>query len=78
MSTLEQFVDHLCPFVGQQVQIHIIYHCSNTSGCQINIEPAFYECLLSNNCPGHKLKDKGCLLFQYHETQDLLGGPGYK
>jgi hypothetical protein len=69
MGTLEQYLDYLCPFAGHRVQIHIIYYCSNTSGCQINVEPAFYECLLSNNCPGYKLKDKDCLLFQFPEIR---------
>ncbi len=70
MGTLEQFADYFCPYVGQQVHIRIIYNCSNTRICQINIEPAFYECLLSENCPGNKLKDEGCLLFQFHDIGD--------
>lgn len=64
MAALEQLADYLCPFMGQMVQIRIIYDCSNTRVCQINIEPAFYECQLSDNCTGHKSKDERCLLFQ--------------
>lgn len=71
MGTLEQFMDCLCPFLGHQVQIRIIYHCSNTGGCQINVEAAFYECLLSDNCPGHKLKDKACLVYHFDEIDGI-------
>ncbi len=71
MGTLEQFVDYFCPFVDQRLPIRIIYNCSNTRVCQINIEPAFYECLLSDNCAGNKLKDERCLLFQFHETGEV-------
>ncbi len=78
MGTLEQYVDCLCPFLGHQVQIRIIYDCSNTRVCQINVEPAFYECLLSKNCPGYKLKDKACLLFQFHEIPWHMGVSDYK
>lgn len=68
MSTLEQFMDYPCPYWEQAVQIRIIYNCSNTMMCQINIEAAFYECLLSDNCEGYKLKDQRCLLFNFNAS----------
>lgn len=70
MSTLEQFMDALCPFMGQEVPIRIIYNCSNTMLCQINIEAAFYECLLSDKCSGYKTKDQSCLLFHFHASDE--------
>ncbi len=74
MGALEQITDYLCPWMGQKVQIRIVYDCSNTRVCQINIEPAFYDCLLSDNCAGYKAKDKRCLLFQFHEQMIIGSG----
>ncbi|NLO21157.1 MAG: hypothetical protein GX119_04065 [Syntrophomonadaceae bacterium] len=70
MTALEQVLDCFCPLVEQEVQIRIIYYCSNTRTCQINSEPAFYECLLSENCGAYLSKEPNCLLCKFNAGEN--------
>lgn len=70
MTALEQVQGVYCPWAGQEVEIRIIYYCFNTRICQINSEPAFYECLFSDNCRAYLAKEPSCLLCKFNASEN--------
>ena len=73
MSSTEQVVSELCPAMGREVSVRVVYQVDYSRMCPVSVEPVAVKCLEAEACKARHNRIE-CLVYGNNLITTLLAG----